>query len=123
MELLLATGWPFRRKEILSSYLAVFQRIFWRSQGIRRMGSAAIDLAYTAAGRLEGFWEYGLNIWDMAAGVLILREAGGMVSDFAGGEGWCDSGDIVASNGLIHSALLQTAATPNGIADLEAIRP
>lgn len=117
---LLATGWPFRRKEILAAYLDVFQSIFWACQGIRRLGAAAIDLAYTAAGRLEGFWEYGLNKWDVAAGALILREAGGVVSDFSGGDGWWDSGDIVASNGLIHSSLLEAAATPNGMADLEA---
>ena len=117
---MLATGWPFRRKEILASYLDVFQRIFRECQGMRRMGAAAVDLAYTAAGRLEGFWEYGLNKWDIAAGALILHEAGGTVSDFSGGDGWWESGDIVASNGLIHSALLETASTPNGIADLEA---
>ncbi len=116
---LLATGWPFRQKEILEAYLEVFTRIFWATQGIRRMGAAAIDLAYTAAGRLEGFWEYGLKKWDVAAGALILSEAGGMVSDFAGSDGWWESGDIVASNGLIHSALLETASTPNGIADLQ----
>lgn len=117
---LLATGWPFRRKDILEAYLEAFQRIFWASQGIRRVGSASLDLAYTAAGRLEGFWEYGLSVWDVAAGALIVREASGRISDFSGGDGWWDSGDIVASNGRIHSALLEAAATPNGIADLEA---
>ena len=116
---MLATGWPFRQKEILGAYLEVFTRIFWATQGIRRMGAAAIDLAYTAAGRLDGFWEYGLKKWDVAAGALILIEAGGMVSDFAGSDGWWESCDIVASNGLIHSALLETASTPNGIADLQ----
>lgn len=118
---MVATGWPFRQKEILAAYLEVFTRIFWATQGIRRMGAAAIDLAYTAAGRLEGFWEYGLKKWDVAAGALILSEAGGMVSDFAGSDGWWESGDIVASNGLIHSALLETTSTPNGIADLQQV--
>lgn len=116
---LLATGWPFRRKDVLESYLEVFTRVFWAAQGIRRTGAAAVDLAYTAAGRLEGFWEYGLSIWDVAAGALLVREAGGAVSDFAGGEHWWTSGDIVATNGAIHDDLLATAATPNGISDLE----
>ncbi len=116
---MLATGWPFRRKELLASYLDVFQRIFWASQGIRRLGSAALDLCYVAAGRLEGFWEYGLGLWDVAAGALIVREAGGLVSDFGGEEGWWESGDIVASNGHVHQALLAAARTPAGMRDLD----
>ncbi|MFC1628665.1 inositol monophosphatase family protein [Gemmatimonadota bacterium] len=116
---LLATGWPFRRKEILESYFEVFTRVLRSAQGIRRAGAAAVDLAYTAAGRLDGFWEYGLSIWDVAAGALLIQEAGGSVSDFAGREQWWTSGDIVATNGAIHDALLTTAATPNGISDLE----
>jgi len=116
---LLATGWPFRKKDLLEAYLRVFQRVFWASQGIRRLGSAALDLCYLAAGRLEGFWEYGLGLWDIAAGALIVREAGGRVSDFAGGEGWWDSGDIVATNGAVHEALLAAAETPQGMRDLE----
>jgi myo-inositol-1(or 4)-monophosphatase len=116
---MLATGWPFRQKDLLESYLAVFQRVFWASQGIRRLGSAALDLCYLAAGRLEGFWEYGLGLWDIAAGALIVREAGGRVSDFGGGEGWWDSGDIVATNGAVHEALLAACGTPQGMRDLE----
>ncbi len=116
---LLATGWPFRRKEIMRSYLTIFTRVFSASQGIRRAGAAAVDLAWTAAGRLEGFWEYGLSVWDIAAGALLVREAGGAVSDFGGGEAWWTSGDIVATNGTIHEDLLAVAATPNGLADLE----
>jgi len=116
---LLATGWPFKRKECLSRYLEVFQRIFWASQGIRRTGSAALDLCSVACGRLEGFWEYGLGLWDIAAGALIVREAGGRVSDFCGRDGWWESGDIVASNGRVHQALLSAADTPAGLLDLE----
>lgn len=117
---LLATGWPFRRKDILPPYMEVFQRILEVAQGMRRAGSASLDLCYTAAGRLEGFWEYGLGLWDVAAGALILREAGGRVTDFAGTEGWWESGDIVASNGRIHDDLVERAGTPGGIGDLEA---
>jgi len=116
---LLATGWPFRRKEILDSYFEIFTRVLRAAQGVRRAGAAAVDLAYTSAGRLEGFWEYGLSIWDIAAGALLVREAGGAVSDFGGGELWWTSGDIVATNGAIHDELLTTVATPNGISDLE----
>ena len=116
---LLATGWPFRRKEILPPYMQVFQRVLNAAQGVRRAGSASLDLSYTAAGRLEGFWEYGLRIWDVAAGALIVREAGGRVSDFAGSDNWWESGDIVASNGRIHQSLLDAAGTPGGVPELE----
>jgi myo-inositol-1(or 4)-monophosphatase len=116
---LLATGWPFRRKHLLPPYMEVFKGILARAQGMRRAGSASLDLSYAAAGRLEGFWEYGLGLWDVAAGALIVREAGGMISDFDGTQGWWESGDIVASNGLIHEELIEVAGTPGGIADLE----
>ncbi len=116
---LVATGWPFRRKEILPPYMEVFQRVLNAAQGVRRIGSASLDLSYTAAGRLEGFWEYGLSIWDVAAGALIVREAGGSVSDFAGSDNWWESGDIVASNGRIHQSLLDAAGTPGGMPELE----
>lgn len=115
---LLATGWPFRRKELLHSYLGVLEQVFSGCQGVRRAGAASLDLAYTAAGRLDGYWEYGLKRWDVAAGALIVREAGGRVTDFAGTEGWWGSGDIVATNGRIHDALLAAAATPGGLTDL-----
>ena len=115
---LLATGWPFRRKELLHAYLGVLERVFTGCQGVRRAGAASLDLAYTAAGRLDGYWEYGLKRWDVAAGALIVREAGGRVSDFAGEEDWWVSGDIVATNGRIHTRLLEAADTPKGLADL-----
>jgi myo-inositol-1(or 4)-monophosphatase len=116
---LLATGWPFRRKELLKAYLKVLDEVFRGSQGLRRAGAASLDLAWTAAGRLEGFWEFGLKIWDVAAGALIVQEAGGKVTDFSGSAGWWESGDIVASNGHIHTDLLGLAATPEGLRELE----
>jgi myo-inositol-1(or 4)-monophosphatase len=75
--------------------------------GVRRTGSAALDLAYVAAGRLNGFWEMGLSAWDMAAGALLIREAGGLVTDFRGGENYLDTGNIVAGNPKVFKALLQ----------------
>ena len=77
------------------------------SAGVRRFGSAALDLAYVAAGRYDGFWERGLNSWDIAAGILLVREAGGFVSDFASRDRALESGDIVAANPSIHAQLLK----------------
>ncbi|RUU51042.1 inositol monophosphatase family protein, partial [Mesorhizobium sp. M2C.T.Ca.TU.002.02.1.1] len=79
---------------------------------VRRMGSAALDLAYVAAGRMDGFWETGLSSWDIAAGILLVREAGGYVSDMDGGQGMLDSGEVVAGNELIQRALLKTVKKP-----------
>lgn len=95
---LLGTGFPYRDMGHLDEYLAIFRSLIGRSAGIRRPGSAALDLAYVACGRLDGFWEYGLKPWDMAAGSLLIREAGGVVSDFAGGSQFLENGDIVAGN-------------------------
>jgi myo-inositol-1(or 4)-monophosphatase len=106
-ECLLATGFPFKQKEYLSSYVNSFQEIFQQSSGIRRMGSAAIDLAYLAAGRFDGFWEFGLSPWDMAAGSLIILEAGGHVSDFWGQNTYLKNGCFTATNGHIHMKLIQ----------------
>jgi myo-inositol-1(or 4)-monophosphatase len=75
---------------------------------IRRAGSAALDLAYVAAGRLDGFWEFGLSPWDMAAGALLIQEAGGVVSDFGGGQNFLQSGNIVGGNLKLHGAILKT---------------
>ena len=79
-----------------------------KCSGIRRFGSAALDLAWVAAGRYDGFWEYGLQQWDIAAGILLVREAGGFVSDFASRDKALESGDIVAANPTIHAELLKT---------------
>ncbi len=107
---LLGTGFPFRDYSNLDTYLAMFKDLITRTHGIRRPGSAALDLAWLAAGRLDGFWELGLNEWDLAAGALIIQEAGGLVGDFNGGDGYLQSGNIVAGNPKIFKALLQTLA-------------
>jgi myo-inositol-1(or 4)-monophosphatase len=106
-ECLLATGFPFKQKQSLTSYVKCFQDIFQQSSGMRRMGSAAIDLAYVAAGRFDGFWELGLSPWDVAAGSIIIEEAGGKISDFWGEYSSLDSGYIAATNGHIHPALIK----------------
>lgn len=105
-ECLLATGFPFRCKELIDPYLESFKRFFRQARDIRRMGSASIDLAYLAAGRFDGFWELRLSRWDIAAGVLLVREAGGEVSGFLPGEDFWQTGNIVASNGRIHELLV-----------------
>jgi myo-inositol-1(or 4)-monophosphatase len=104
---LLGTGFPFKLKELLPQYVNSFQDIFQHSSGIRRMGSAALDLAYVATGRFDGFWELGLSPWDMAAGSLMIEEAGGKISDFWGENFYINSGYIVATNGHIHEDLIQ----------------
>ncbi|MCS6988860.1 MAG: inositol monophosphatase [Chloroherpetonaceae bacterium] len=105
--LLLATGFPYRMYEHLDNYLALFKDMLLNTAGLRRPGSAALDLAYTACGRFDGFWEYNLNAWDIAAGALIVKEAGGMVTDFKGDGNFLKSGHIIASNGKIHAFMLE----------------
>ncbi|MCC6302330.1 MAG: inositol-1-monophosphatase [Gammaproteobacteria bacterium] len=104
---LLGTGFPFKQQQHLDAYLEMFKVLHRESAGIRRAGSAALDLAYVAAARLDGFWEIGLNPWDMAAGALLIREAGGMVSDFRGGDTYHASGNIVGGNPKVFQAMLQ----------------
>jgi myo-inositol-1(or 4)-monophosphatase len=113
---LLLTGFPFRQKDRLNKYLDLFAELFLQVSGMRRAGAAALDLAYVAAGRAEGFWEMGLKPWDMAAGILMVEEAGGLVSDFDGGDQALWRGDIVAANQDLHR-LVQAACGrkfPNG---------
>lgn len=95
---LIGTGFPFRQNRDLDAYLACMKQIMSGCHGIRRTGSAALDLAYVACGRLDGFWESDLKPWDTSAGCLLIQEAGGMVSDFKGGAGYNDSGDVIAAN-------------------------
>ncbi len=104
---LIATGFPFREKEMLELYLDAFRKIFDKVSDIRRAGSAALDLAYIAAGRCEGFFELNLSPWDVAAGSLIIQEAGGAVTDFGGGDEYLSSGNIVAGNREIQTRLLE----------------
>lgn len=108
---LLGTGFPYRENQDLESYLDTFRALYPGTAGIRRAGAAALDLAYVAAGRLDGFWEFGLNPWDMAAGVLLIREAGGIVCDFGGGENHMRSGNVVAANPKLIHQMLQKIET------------
>jgi len=103
---LIATGFPFRKKEMIDRYLDAFRKIFQRVSDIRRAGSAAIDLAYIAAGRVEGFFELNLSPWDIAAGSLLIREAGGTITDFQGSDQYLLTGDIVAGNNKTHAEIL-----------------
>jgi myo-inositol-1(or 4)-monophosphatase len=107
-EALIGTGFPFRDLEGLDEYLSMFREITTRTAGIRRAGAAALDIAYVAAGRLDGFWEMGLSPWDMAAGALMVQEAGGLVGDFRGDSDYLDSGRIVCGNPKIFAQLVQT---------------
>jgi len=95
---LIGTGFPFRDLEHLDDYLAQFRAVVLASAGVRRAGAAALDLAYVAAGRLDAFWEQGLAIWDIAAGALLIEEAGGLVGDLDGGARHLETGAIVAGN-------------------------
>lgn len=95
-ESLIATGFPYYRFDEMHRYLQILESLMQKTHGLRRMGSAAIDLAYVACGRFEAFYEYNLNSWDMAAGVLLVREAGGVVTDFRGGDEFLFRGDVVA---------------------------
>ena len=104
-ESLLATGFPSRKRHA-SPNIHFYQEFTLRSHGVRRAGSAALDLAYVACGRMEGFWEFNLNPWDTAAGILLVEEAGGRVTDFAGGQFRLASDEILASNGHIHKELI-----------------
>lgn len=105
---LLGTGFPFKSQQHLDTYLAMFRALFPEAAGIRRAGSAALDLAYVASGRLDGFWEIGLNIWDMAAGVLLIQEAGGLSGDFSGGHDFLENGNLVAGNPKLFAEILKT---------------
>lgn len=99
-ESLIATGFPYYSFEQMQRYLSILETLMQQTHGLRRMGSAAIDLAYVAAGRFEAFYEYNLHSWDMAAGVLLVREAGGTVTDFDGGDAFLFRGDVVAGSGM-----------------------
>jgi len=103
---LLGTGFPFREQQKLDRFLQILRAVMPTTAGVRRAGAASLDLAYVACGRLDGFWELGLRPWDMAAGVLLIREAGGLVSDVDGDDGFMESGNILAGNPDLHEALL-----------------
>ncbi|MBI3575051.1 MAG: inositol monophosphatase [Gammaproteobacteria bacterium] len=103
---LLGTGFPLRSHRHLETWIDTLRDLLLRSSDIRRAGSAALDLAHVACGRLDGFWEFGLSPWDMAAGCLLVLEAGGIASDFAGGNDFLANGNILAANPRIHEIML-----------------
>ena len=104
-EAVIGTGLPFREHGNQTVYLASLAAVMPATSGVRRFGAAALDLAYVAAGRLDGFWEFELSPWDIAAGLLLVREAGGFVSDLAGGQMMMQSGDVLAANDRLHLPL------------------
>jgi myo-inositol-1(or 4)-monophosphatase len=104
---LIGTGFPYRDFTHLDAYTGMFRDLVQKSSGLRRPGSAAIDLAWVAAGRTDGFFEIGLNPWDIAAGCLLIMEAGGLVTDFAGKDGYLKSGNVIAGSPKVFAQLLQ----------------
>jgi myo-inositol-1(or 4)-monophosphatase len=109
---LIGTGFPFRAKHLTEPYFKAFISLFHNISDFRRAGAAALDLAYVACGRLDGFWEVTLNAWDIAAGALLIAEAGGKITDLWGGDSHLHGGHVAASNGLIHSAILAATGEP-----------
>lgn len=105
---LLGTGFPFKYPQHLDAYVNMFKTLTPITAGIRRAGSAALDLAYVATGRLDGFWEIGLKPWDMAAGIILIQESGGVVSDFSFNEHYLKSGNLIAGNLKMHQAVYHT---------------
>jgi myo-inositol-1(or 4)-monophosphatase len=104
-----ATGFPFRNKKLLPRYLSVMEAALQRFEDLRRAGAAALDLAWTAAGTFDGFFELGLNTWDVAAGAALVVEVGGRVTDWSGGDTWAETGNILAASAEVHEALLELA--------------
>ena len=119
----LATGYPFRALSTLDVYLAVFRDVFRHAKAIRRCGAAALDLAYTAAGVYDGFFEFRLSPWDIGAGVLLVREAGGVVTDLDGREGFFASGNIVAGGPAVHRDLLAIVQRHASEEAIERVNP
>lgn len=108
---LLGTGFPYRDSNLaLDPYLAMFRKALENTAGVRRPGSAALDLCYVAAGRIDGFWETGLKAWDIAAGALLIREAGGIISGLDGSENYLDSGHVLTGTPKIYTALARLFA-------------
>jgi myo-inositol-1(or 4)-monophosphatase len=106
---LLGTGIPYRpEQQDLDAYLATLKALIQDTAGVRRAGSAALDLAYVACGRLDGYWEFGLKPWDYSAGVTLVQEAGGLVGDMSGGPGFMQTGDVLAASPKVYQAMLRT---------------
>ncbi len=104
---LIGTGFPFKQPQHLACYLKTFKAIHPHVAGIRRAGSAALDLAYLAAARFDGFWEIGLQTWDIAAGALLVKEAGGFIGDFSGNDNYFNTGNVVAGNKIVFKEILK----------------
>jgi len=106
----IATGMPFKGRASHPEYPRMLDMVAGETSGVRRFGSAALDLAYVAAGRFDGFWEFALSPWDIAAGLVVLREAGGLVTEVDGGDQMMTSGDVLATNGALHNPLRELLA-------------
>jgi myo-inositol-1(or 4)-monophosphatase len=119
----LATGYPFRALPTLDAYLAIFRDVFRQSKAIRRCGSAALDLAYTAAGVYDGFFEFRLSPWDIGAGVLLIEEAGGTVTDLDGGRRFFASGNVVAGGAGVQRELLAAVGRHASEAEIDRLHP
>lgn len=104
---LIATGFPFRQKDVIDEYLLLFKKIFYKVSDIRRAGSAALDFANLACGRCDGFFEIGLSPWDIAAGSILITEAGGTITDFGGGPDYLSTGNVVTGVPAVHGELLK----------------
>jgi myo-inositol-1(or 4)-monophosphatase len=113
-ESLIGTGFPYRELGNLDAYLRAFKAVTEKAAGVRRAGAAALDLAYVAAGRLDGFWEIGLSPWDVAAGSLLILEAGGLISDYDGEANYLDSGHVVCGSPKVFVQLLQLVQATRG---------
>lgn len=107
---LLGTGFPFKEQARLEMYMDTFRDLFPMTSGMRRAGAAALDLAYVACGRLDGFWEFGLHPWDMAAGALLIQEAGGVVTDMQGNDKYLETGDVIGGNGSLYELIQKEIA-------------
>jgi len=108
---LIGTGFPYRSKDRVQAYVAMLADVLSQTAGVRRPGAASLDLAWLAAGRYDGFWEFGLNTWDIAAGSLLVREAGGLISELDGDGDYLESGNIVAGSPKVHEALRKLLLT------------
>ncbi len=113
-EAIIATGFPYEKKET-ESFTHVLKRLMVEARGLRRFGSAALDLAFTAIGRLDAYYECCVNTWDVAAGILIVKEAGGIITDFSGGDSYHDGHEIIAANPHVHPPLLQIIKEAGGL--------
>ena len=118
-----ATGYPFRSRATLDLYLAAFRDVFQRVRSLRRCGAAALDLAYTAAGVYDGFFEFRLSAWDLAAGAVLIREAGGVISDLDGGERFVETGSVIAGGAAVHRELLEVVGRHADEGRLQAVDP